>query len=218
MASRSLNPAFLLAACCVAASGCASSRVATGGAASAAAESYPDQAAYLEARARLVEREHARRLSAALVLSPEEEAANRRLAVLRKAEEQRVGAHLPPAHSFLLDRTKRLIEESPLLAVMKRLPKGGILHVHGSAGGDLHWLVSQATGRPDCYIFVGDEGPVVRGALRFFPTPPEGAWRQVQALRSAAPDPKAFDEELYRSITLGEEDREAPDIWEEFKR
>jgi adenosine deaminase CECR1 len=218
MASRSLNPAFLLAACCVAASGCASSRVATGGAASAAAESYPDQAAYLEARARLVEREHARRLSAALVLSPEEEAANRRLAVLRKAEEQRVGAHLPPAHSFLLDRTKRLIEESPLLAVMKRLPKGGILHVHGSAGGDLHWLVSQATGRPDCYIFVGDEGPVVRGALRFFPTPPEGAWRQVQALRSAAPDPKAFDEELYRSITLGEEDREAPDIWEEFSR
>ena len=37
-----------------------------------------------------------------------------------------------------------------------------------------------------------------------------------QALRSEAPDPKAFDEELYRSITLGEEDLAAPDIWEEF--
>ena len=128
-----------------------------------------------------------------------------------------MGAYFPPAHCFLLDRTKRLIESSPLLEVMRRLPKGGILHVHGSAGGELHWLVSQATQRPDCYRFVGEAGPIVRGALRLFPEPPEGAWRPVVALRSAAPDPRAFDEELYRSITLGEEDREAPDIWEEFR-
>jgi adenosine deaminase CECR1 len=210
MALPSLKPALLLAACCAAVSGCASSRV------SAVAEPYPDLASYLAARARLVERERARRLSSALVLTAEEEAASRRLAVLRVSEEERLGTYLPPAHSFLLDKTKRLIAESPLLEVMKRLPKGGILHVHGSAGGDFHWLVAQATERPDCYIFVGEEGPVVRGALRFFPTPPEGAWRQVKALRSAAPDAKAFDEELYRSVTLGEEDRGLPDIWAEF--
>ena len=210
MAARRLSSALLLAACCAAIGGCASRRV------SAVAEPYPDLASYLEARRHLVEREHARRLSSALVLSPEEEAASRRLAVLRKAEQERVGTYFPPAHSFLFDRTKRLIEESPLLEVMRRLPKGGILHVHGSAGGDFHWLVSQATERADCYMFVGDAGPIVRGALRFFPTPPEGAWRQVKALRSEAADPKAFDEELYRSITLGEEDRQAPDIWAEF--
>ena len=210
MAPRSLKPALLLAACCAAVSGCASSRV------SAVAEPYPDLASYLEARARLVEREHSRRLSSALVLSSEEEAASRRLAALRKAEEERVGTYFPPAHSFLLDKTKRLIAESPLLEVMKRLPKGGMLHVHGSAGGDFRWLVSLAIERPDCYMFVGEAGRVVRGALRFSPTPPEGDWRQVQALRSEAADPKVFDEDLFRSITLGEEDRVAPDIWKEF--
>ena len=210
MASRSLDTVVLLAACSAVLSGCASSR------ASGLAAEYPDIASYRAARERLVGQERARRLSAALVLSDEEEAANRRLAALRKAEEERVGAYFPPAHSFLLDRTKRLIDESPLLEVMRRLPKGGMLHVHGSAGGDFRWLIAHATYRPDCYISVGESGPVVRGTLRFFPQPPEGDWRPVVALRSAAADPRAFDEELYRSITLGEEDREVLDIWEEF--
>lgn len=210
VASASLKLVLLLAAC-AASSGCASR------AAPAAAEPYPDLAAYLVARERLIERERALRLSSALVLTAEEEAASLRLAALRRAEEERVGTYFPPAHSYLLDRTKRLVDESPLLEVMRRLPKGGILHVHGSAGGDLRWLVSQAAARPDCYVFVGEAGPVVRGALRFFATPPqEPGWRPVAALRAAAPDPQAFDEELYRSVTLGEEDREAPDIWAEF--
>ncbi len=210
MARRSLKPLLLVATCCATAGGCVSSR------ASVVPERYRDIASYREARDRLVREERARRLSSALVLSAEEEAADRRLAALRRAEDVRAAAYFPPAHSFLLDETKQLIEASPLLEVMRRLPKGGILHVHGSAGGDLHWLVSHATYRPDCYMYLGEQGPIVRGTLRFFPQPPEGAWRPVVALRSAAPDPGAFDEELYRSITLGEEDREAPDIWEEF--
>ncbi|HSD28904.1 MAG TPA: hypothetical protein VLL75_16510 [Vicinamibacteria bacterium] len=209
MAPRSLKPAALLASCCAVAS-CASNH------ASGIAGEYPDMSSYGAARGQLVRSEQARRLSAALVLSPDEEAASRRLAELRKAEEDRVVAYFPPAHSFLLDRTKRVIDQSPLLEVMRRLPKGGILHVHGAAGGDFRWLVTQATYRPDCYVYVGEAGPVVRGTLRFFPRPPEGDWRAVAALRSAAPDPLEFDEELYRSVTLGEEDRESRDIWEEF--
>ena len=210
MASRSLNPVILLAACCTAVGGCASSQAA------GIPAGFPDVASYRAARERLVQREHTRRLSAALVLSPDEEAASRRLAELRRREEARVAAHFPPAHSFLLDRTKRTIDESPLLEVMRRMPKGGILHMHGAAGGDFRWLVSHATYRPDCYVFLGEAGPAVRGTLRFFPQPPEGDWRAVVGLRGAAPDPRAFDEDLYQSITLGEEDREAPDVWEEF--
>jgi len=175
-----------------------------------------DLAGYREARARLVEQERARRLSAALVLSPEEQAASVRLEALREAELLRVGARFPPARSYLLDETKGLIDASALLDVMRRLPKGGMLHVHGSAGGDLRWLVAQAIARPDCYVFVGAAGPVVRGALRFFPAPPGGEWQRVEALRRQAPDPREFDESLYLSVTLGEEDLAVPDIWREF--
>jgi hypothetical protein len=163
MPSRSLEAALFLATCCALAT-CVS-----GQPAGVVAE-YPDVASYRAARERLVAQERARRRSAALMLSPEEETASRRLADLRKAEEDRVAEYFPPSHSYLLDRTKRTIEGSPLLETMKRLPKGGILHLHGAAGGD---------------------------------------WRSVVALRNAAADPAAFDDGLYRSITLGEEDRDA---------
>jgi len=198
-----------LAACAIAA-GCASGRPPVG------AREYPDLASYQQARERLLREERARRLSAALVLSPEEEAADRRLLALRKAEQERVGTYFPPAHSFLRDETKRLIESSPLLEVMRRLPKGGILHLHGAAGGDFRWLIAHATYRPDCYVFTGEGQSPVRGTLRLFAEPPGGDWRSVAALRAQAEDAKAFDEELYQSITLGEEDRAAPDIWDEF--
>ena len=190
--------------------GCASGRP------SVAAREYPDLASYQQARERLLRQERARRLSAGLVLSPEEQAADRRLLALRKAELERVGPHLPPAHSFLLDETKRLVESSPLFEVMRRLPKGGILHLHGAAGGDFRWLIAHATYRPDCYVFTGEGRSPVRGTLQLFAEPPGGEWRSVVALRAQAPDAKAFDDALYQSITLGEEDRAAPDIWEEF--
>ncbi|MGE5125503.1 MAG: hypothetical protein ACM3PV_04380 [Betaproteobacteria bacterium] len=177
---------------------------------------YPDTAAYRAARERLVREERSRRLAASIVLTPREEAAGRRLEALREAELERTRDYFPPAHSYLLERTKRVIEPSPLLEVMRRLPKGAVLHVHGSAGGDFRWLVSEAVRRPDCYVFVGEQGPVVRGALRIFATPPAGDWRPIVELRKQAADPAAFDEEIFRSITLGEEDLALPDIWREF--
>jgi adenosine deaminase CECR1 len=179
-------------------------------------DGYPDVAGYLEARARLVQEERALRMGADLVLTPEEERANRRLMALKKEELDRTRAHFPPAHSFLEARTKQLIGDSPVLEVMRRLPKGGILHAHGAAAGDFRWLVSRATNRCDCYMYVGADEPPVRGTLRFFEQPPGAGWRPVSEMRAAAADAEAFDEEIYRSLTLGEEDLQAPDIWEEF--
>ena len=177
---------------------------------------YPDLAAYQRARERLVREERARRLSSRLVLTHEEEAASRRLETLRAAELERTRGYFPPAHSYLLEKTKRAIDESPVLQVMRRLPKGGVLHVHGSWGFDLRWAVSRAVERSDSYIFVGEEGPLVRGSVRFFTAPPDGPWRPLVELRKAAPDARAFDEELHRSVTLGEEDVGLPDVWTEF--
>ena len=182
----------------------------------AAPEQYRDAAAYREARTRLIADERARRLDAALVLTPEEEKANESLMALKRAELDRSRAYFPPARSFLLEKTKQLIAASPVFEVMKRLPKGAVLHAHGGAMGDFRWLVSKATYRPDAYINV-DGGPtVVPGSLRLAEQPPGDGWRLISELRAAAPDAKAFDEQLFQSITLGEEDLEAPDIWAEF--
>jgi adenosine deaminase-related growth factor len=179
-------------------------------------QGYSDVAQYKEARARLIEEERALRQGAAVALTPEEESANRRLMALKQAELERTRAHFPPAHSFLKPHTKRVMHESPVLEVMRRLPKGGLLHAHGAALGDFRRLVAQATYRSDCYIYAGRDAQVVRGALRVAAQPPGEGWRRVVDVRAEAADAKAFDEELYRSLTLGEEDLDAPDIWQEF--
>ena len=91
---------------------------------------------------------------------------------LKHAEIERTREFFPPAHSFLEDRVKQAIAESRVFDVMKRLPKGGVLHAHGSALGDFRWLVTNVSYRPDCYIYVGTGGAIPRGALRLASAPP----------------------------------------------
>ena len=106
---------------------------------------------------------------------------------------------------------------SPVLEVMRRLPKGGVLHAHGGALGDFRWLVSHVTYRPDCYMYVGPaRGGAARRAAGRRQSPGEG-WRLVtRAARRRRRMPRRSTTEIYRSITLGEEDLDAPDIWVEF--
>jgi adenosine deaminase CECR1 len=181
-------------------------------------ERLTEVASYRAARTRLIEQERAMRLGASLILTAEEDAANRRLLALKQAEFDRTQGYFPPARSFLDDKVKQLIANSPVLEVMRRLPKGGILHSHGAASGDFRWLIAHATYRADAYIYLGTAAQPVRGALRISKQPPGEGWRPITEMRAAALDAKTFDDELYRSITLGEEDRNAPDIWEEFSR
>ena len=177
---------------------------------------YSDLTAYRAARERLIADDRATRLGANLVLTPAEQSANRRLMALKQVELDRTRSFFPAAHSFLEDETKRTIAESPVFDVMRRLPKGGVLHAHGGALGDFRWLVAHATYRSDCYVYTGSDPSIPTSTLRLSNTPPGDGWRRVADVRQDAADPKAFDDALYRSITLGEEDRESPDIWREF--
>jgi len=177
---------------------------------------YADTETYMKARQRLIEAELALRFDAGTRLTREEEEANRRLMALKQKEFERTRSHFPPAHNFLESRTKDMINQSPILEIMKRMPKGGILHVHGLALGDFRWLVSQAAYQPNCYIYLGKEKRPVQGTLRISPKSPGEGWQPVTDLRQGTGNLAGFDEKLYRSITLGEEDLSEPDIWEEF--
>jgi len=179
---------------------------------------YANKAEYMETRQRLIEAELALRFDAGITLTPEEEGANRRLMALKQEEIERTREYFPPAHSFLKSKTRRLIDQSPILEIMKRMPKGGILHVHGFAMGDLHWLIKHATYQSNCYIYQGKEEPPRKGTMRIFTEPPGDGWHLVSKLRNAADDVEEFDEELYQSVTLGEEDLDQPDIWAEFRK
>jgi adenosine deaminase CECR1 len=209
---RGVHPVFLVAAAL--AVGCAPARQPH--AVAPIPVGHTDPAEYRAARARLIAEDRAIRLGASLVLTPAEEAANRRLMALKQSELNRTRDFFPPAHSFLRERTKQAVAGSPVFEVMRRLPKGGVLHAHGSALGDFRWLVTHVTDRSDCYIDLGGRSDVPSGALRLADTSPGEGWRLVNEVRAAAPNPAAFDDELFRSLTLGEEELDAPDIWREF--
>jgi len=177
---------------------------------------YEDVDDYMKARKRLIQAELAMRFDAGITLSSEEKEANRRLMLLKQKEFERTREYFPPAHNFLKSKTKQMIEQSPILEIMKRMPKGGILHVHGFLMGDYCWLIKQATYRPNCYIYEGKDDVAAHGALRIFEEPPGNGWHLVSELRNLADDVGKFDEELYQSVTLGEEDLAQQNIWAEF--
>jgi adenosine deaminase CECR1 len=177
---------------------------------------YEDVDDYMKARKRLIQAELALRFDAGITLSSQEIEANRKLMLLKQKELERTREYFPPANSFLKSKTRRLIDQSPILEIMKRMPKGGILHVHGFLMGDFRWLIKQATYRPDCYIYKGKNGTAAHGALRIFKESPGDGWQLISELRKAADDVEEFDEGLYQSVTLGEEDLAQQDIWVEF--
>jgi len=84
--------------------------------------------------------------------------------------------------------------------------------------GDFHWLVKHASYLPNCYIYQGKKEPPRKGSMTVSAESPGDGWRLVGDLRKAANNVEEFDEELYQSITLGEEDLGQPDIWAEFRR
>ena len=179
---------------------------------------YEDVDDYMKVREQLIQAELGMRIDAGIKLAPEEEEANRRLMLLKQQEIERTRAYFPPAHNFLKSKTRQLIDQSPILEIMKRLPKGGILHGHGFAMGDFDWLVKHASYLPKCYIYQGKEEPPRQGSMRNSMEPPGDGWRLVSDLRKAADNVEEFDEELCRSVTLGEEDLGLPDIWDEFRK
>ena len=179
---------------------------------------YENVDAYMKVREELIQAELAMRIDAGIKLGPEEEEANRRLMFLKQEEIERTREYFPPAHNFLQSKTRQLIDRSPILQIMKRMPKGGILHGHGFAMGDFHWLVKHATYLPNCYIYQGQEDPPRKGSMRISMEPPGDGWRLVSDLRKAAVSVEEFDEELYRSVTLGEEDLGLLDTWPEFRK
>jgi adenosine deaminase CECR1 len=179
---------------------------------------YEDVDDYMKARERLIQAELAMRIDAGIKLGPEEEEANRRLMLLKQEEIERTREYFPPAHSFLKSKTRQLIDQSPILEIMKRMPKGGILHGHGLAMGDFRWLIKHATYLSNCYIYQGKEELPRKGSMKISTEPPGEGWRLVSELRKAADNVGEFDEELYRSVTLGEEDLDQPDIWLEFRK
>lgn len=79
----------------------------------------------------------------------------------------------PPAHFF--NTVKDLIEKSPLYTLLRKMPKGGNLHLHDGAMGDRLAMLKKWHHHPNLYIYNRDDGDETQyGSLAFFTHPLPG--------------------------------------------
>ncbi|XP_049738085.1 adenosine deaminase 2 [Elephas maximus indicus] len=165
-----------------------------------------------EARNELIKREKMARLGGQLVLKEEEEQANGKLMTFKKAEitEAMRTQRFPPSMHFF--QAKKLIEESEVFHILKKMPKGAALHLHDFGMVDVDWLVKNVTYRPHCHICF-----TAKGTLWFkfaHPTPPtpsqEGCskWILLEQYRKDLKNVTEFDNSLLKNFTLMTENPE----------
>ncbi|OXB80465.1 UNVERIFIED_CONTAM: hypothetical protein H355_004298, partial [Colinus virginianus] len=151
-----------------------------------------------EDRDSLMQEEKARLTGGNLVLSTQEQQLSMKLISLKKKEiaaALNTGQFPPSMHFF---QAKSLIERSTVFSILKRMPKGAVLHLHDYAMLSVDWLVYNATYLPDCYICFTHTGTV---RFRFSkPRPPQrmpaqcSQWVLLETYRKQLRNVTEFDD------------------------
>lgn len=180
----------------------------------------PERQELIDRRAKLLAAERQQQFPVEPESSPEEVEANRRLCALRLQEIRKYKADntFPAATPF--SEAKPLIEQSQVFAILKRMPKGGALHLHSSAAGRLDWLVPQCLQREDCHVCWPDDvyqnGNRVhqKGEIRFCgPNSVPTGFKQLKAVAASTP---GFETTLRQFFSLGPGSPVVADRWAEF--
>lgn len=172
---------------------------------------------YLERRAALMAVDSAMYFDTQLALTAQEQELNR----LMQIEQGQLIKHykdshfFPPARNFY--QSKAHIEGTKIFQLLRKMPKGGILHLHQLAMGDAKWVVEKAIATPEMHVFWEDtHDTYVKGQFQAFKAgqAPAG-FHPAKTLHAKDP---SFAQELYSLITFDEQiDRDSVDIWYEFE-
>ncbi|MCJ1247549.1 hypothetical protein MMC30_004763 [Trapelia coarctata] len=120
---------------------------------------------YIQGRAALIEQERSSRSDTQFraSLTPLAVSACEIVARVRAEERQTVwnpdaemSGHLFPGMPFALARKR--MEESTLWKIVKRMPKGALLHAHFDAMTDVEWLIDQALGLEEMGFWMAKSG------------------------------------------------------------
>ena len=179
---------------------------------------YSDKDSYLQAREQLVQQDQEDRFDADIVLSPLETEVNHKLQALQRQMRSYYDSihYFPPSLPF--QSVKSHIERTPLYHLFRRMPKGGLLHLHPAAALDFAWMLDTAMSLPECYVYWQEpNGTYVKGQIRFFPEDnyPEG-FLPIQHLAREIPD---FKEQMLDLLTLSaKESHPSFSVWREFEK
>ncbi len=177
-----------------------------------------DQVSNYEAqRKELIKTDQSLRFSADLVLTPNEQLLNEKLVALRTSMKHGYDSlgFFPPAQPFL--KYKSHVEETKLFQLLRKMPKGGIHHLHPSAGVDFQWLIDQLVIVPNCFVYwEASSEDYLKGQIGFFG--PDDVPEGYQKAALLAKNSKSFKEDLFELLTFSAEPvTDSLDIWIEFE-
>ncbi|MBX2842647.1 MAG: hypothetical protein KTR26_12825 [Flammeovirgaceae bacterium] len=176
------------------------------------------KANYLQDRKALKQQDSLIAFDASIVLNTEEKRAENKLSKLRDEmlKAYKDNHYFPPATYFY--RWEKHMEESQLFDILKRMPKGGIHHLHPVTMQDYDWIVERAAKEKNCYVYwEEDKDGFVKGQLAFYKKgkQPTGFYNTKEL---ATKDPQ-FKDELLDLLTFDNNiSLDSTDIWMEFEK
>ncbi len=149
-----------------------------------------DKKEYLEKRKKWLERDAAIGNTLCIELSKKEQLLDKYIKALIYQEQQNfyITFGFPPTRQFI--RAKPAIEASPLFPLLQSMPKGGLLHLHAAASGDMGFWLHQLASYDSVYIYTGPDTPEnVYGysALFFAGQTPDPGYVSLQSLVASNP-------------------------------
>jgi len=138
--------------------------------------------------------------------------------LITQYKKERLVDRFVPATYF--PRVRAHIENTTLYKVLRKMPKGGALHVHFSSASSLKWIVDEGLKLPGCYVYwPAGESPsanLPKGTLAFFNS--SQAIPKGYAPAAALASQPHFKDELLKRLTIQEEDEKltSPQIWSKF--
>ena len=172
---------------------------------------------YLNRRADLVELDRSRSFAYGVELDSNEQVLNKKLVALAKTmnSDYKEQHFFPPARYFF--QSKQHIEETKLFKILRMMPKGAILHLHGAAAGNVNWVLDRVLTDPNAYVFWGSaKKPYAKGQLQFYNEgkAPDG-FEKALVLQQTVPQ---FTDSLKALLTFDERiNGDSVDIWGEFE-
>ena len=165
----------------------------------------------------LMEEDRQLHFASDIQLSEDEKRLDEKLVALRtqmKAYYDSLG-FFPPSGSFY--KYKEHIEQTDLYHLLRKMPKGGVHHLHSSGAIDFEWLFNKAITLPECHIFWADSNDEhIKGQLNFF-KPGKAPSGYVTARQLHASE-KNFKREFHDLLTLTAETlKDSSDVWIDFE-
>lgn len=118
----------------------------------------------------------------------------------------------PPSRNF--SEAKSSIENTLLYRILKRMPKGGILHIHSDSTGNATWLIKRAIAEENCYIYMQDDEATLKGTMGIFKKNevPQGYY----SLKKLASEDPGFISKILNMITMDSSDSCSINPWIKF--